>query len=78
MDGIGVGIDNLIFNALGIKNAPRSDWTARRLFRTMASSNTLTLRGFARSGHAITAQFDLSELDSIYSQLPSQCRSRRR
>jgi len=75
VDSAGVTIDNLIFNALGMKKrAPRADWSARRLLRTMAFSRTLSLRGTTRSGFTVTAQYTLEKLRSIHARLPSQCK----
>lgn len=75
LNSAGVTIDNLIFNALGMKKqAPRADWSAERLLRTMAFSSILSLRGTTRSGFAITAQYDLEDLRPIHTGLPEQCR----
>ena len=75
MNTAGVTIDNLIFSALGMKKqAPRADWSAKRLLRSMATSRVLSLRGTTRSGFAITAQYNLKDLRPIYAGLPSRCR----
>ena len=75
LNSAGVTIDNLIFSALGMKkHAPRADWSAERLLRSMANSRVLSLHGTARSGFAITAQYNLKDLRPIYAKLPSRCR----
>lgn len=74
MNTVGVTIDNLIFNAIGMKKqAPRADWSARRLLRTMAYAQKLSLRGTTRSGFAITAEYNLKDLQPLYAKLPAQC-----
>lgn len=75
LSGLAVGLDNLIFNALGVKNRPIAGWNAKKLVAAMAQSNILTLRGSPRYGSRITAQYDLSDLSDLYSKLPSYCRN---
>ncbi|KAB7613306.1 hypothetical protein F9L33_11920 [Amylibacter sp. SFDW26] len=74
LEGIGVTIDNLIFQALGIDNAPRADWTASKLFGQMRSSNSLSIRASTRAGQTISAQYLLEDLKPLYEELPVQCR----
>lgn len=75
LSGLAVGLDNLIFEAFGVKNRPKAGWSAKHLVRAMLHSKTMTIRGAPRIGNAITAQYDLRGLKSQYAQLPTGCKN---
>lgn len=70
---LGVGIDNIIFDLIGIKNRPRMSWTPQGLADSLSTAKRLRLETKAANGSIVTAVFDVSDFYAAYLQLPSEC-----
>lgn len=70
---LGVGIDNMIFNALGMKRHARISWNPEGLAWEMRFAKQVTLSAVTQSGQTAYATYNTSDFADAYNSFPSYC-----